>query len=374
MDEEGFRYPRVDMAGCSECGRCQHLCPMVTGDGTVLKHHAWVAGEISGQSSYPQVYAAWNKNELIRGESSSGGVFTLLAQGILQRGGVVVGAGFGPRLQLCHMAVDTADDLKLLRGSKYLQSDMVDIIGGIKSFLDRGREVLFSGTPCQVAGLNSSVGGAHELLLTCDLVCHGVPSDRLFRNYIQEQEAAHGAAALGISFRDKKSGWKRYSVTIKFANGAVYEKSSDEDGFMRLFLSDLSLRPSCYVCPFSTIPRQGDITLGDYWGVAAAHPGIDDDGGVTLVLLNSVQGLEAFETLADLMTVYPSDIRKGVAGNPCIIRPVSMSPGRRRFMQDLGDLSMAELCAQYLLPPSWGERGTARMKRFLSRARNLLYS
>jgi coenzyme F420-reducing hydrogenase beta subunit len=373
MDEDGFRYPLVDLEGCCNCGNCYHICPMVKDDGFVLQHPGSGVLDTFLESTYPMVLAAWNNDNHIRHDSSSGGVFTLLAQQVINSEGIVVGAGFDDNLQLRHRAVDTTDDLKILRGSKYIQSDMGDVLRRIDSYLKIGRKVLFSGTPCQVAGLKSIAGRSHDALITCDLVCHGVPSQKLFHSYIKELEVSQGARATGISFRDKKNGWKRYTVKIKFANGTVHEKPLDNDNFIRLFLSDLCLRPSCYYCPFSTLPRQGDITLADYWGVAAAHPGIDDDRGVSLVLVNSEKGAEAFQQITDAMTVYPSDLIRAISGNPCIIRPVIINPDRQRFMYDLDYYTTSELCKKYVKPPSQGRRSYFFTRRIMYRLKNLLY-
>jgi len=229
--------------------------------------------------------------------------------------------------------------------------------------------VLFTGTPCQVAGLKSFLKQTREGLLSCDIVCHGVPSEKLFRKYIEEREVQHGAKAQAVSFRSKIAGWKRYSVRIDFENGSVSETAMDQDSFMRLFLADLCLRPSCYSCPFAAVPRQGDITLADYWGVGSAHPGIDDDRGVSLILVTTEKGFARFQQLEDDMILHPSDLARAVACNPCVIRPVQLNPERRDFMQDIDRLTLPQLVKKYIRQPSWIRRRYSASRKMLSSAK-----
>jgi len=347
MDDEGFRYPHNE-DGCNLCGRCKRICPMVGCDGELRQHPGTI--DLSGvvSDSYPNVFAAWNNDSAIRKESSSGGVFTLLAEQTIASGGLVFGAAFDKELNLRHCTADTIAGLAALRGSKYIQSETGDVFVQVEAALNQGRKVLFAGTPCQVAGLTSFLGCKPQELLTCDLICHGVPSEKVFRKYITELEARNGAQAIAVYFRNKKFGWKRFSVKVNFSNGAVVENALDQDNYMRAFLSDLCLRPSCYCCPFSTIPRQGDITLADYWGVDAVHPKIDDDRGVSLILVNDDKGHTAFNSIAASLTIYPSTLSNAVAENPCAVRPVNMKPERTAFLSDADHLSISELVGKYM--------------------------
>lgn len=367
MDDEGFRYPQLDPVGCNSCAQCRQICPMSADNNTEIRQHPGpVNMDTLAQSEYPQVFAAWNKNDAVRKESSSGGVFSLLANQVIAVGGLVVGAGFTDDLQLRHILVDKIESLQILRGSKYLQSDLGDVIIHIKTALVEGRQVFFTGTPCQVAGLKSYLKCEYDGLMTCDLVCHGVPSEKLFRKYIKESEGQHGGKAVAVSFRSKKAGWKRFSVKIDFDNGCVSEIPLDQDSFMRLFLADLCLRPSCYHCPFATIPRQGDISLADYWGVAPAHPGIDDDRGVSLILVNTEKGADMFNRVEGDMIVHPSDLARAVACNPCVIRPVHLNHERQDFMFDVDRLTLDQLIKKYIRQPSWIRRRYSASRRLLS--------
>lgn len=347
MDDEGFRYPHAD-DGCNICGRCQKICPMMDSNGDVLQHLRTIELSDVASDTYPKAFAAWNNDSAIRKESSSGGVFSVLAEQTIAAGGLVFGAAFDKELNLRHWVADNNANLAALRGSKYIQSETGDVFLQVEAAVKQGRKVLFTGTPCQVAGLTSFLGCQPQGLLTCDLVCHGVPSEKVFRKYIKELEALRGAQVVAVSFRDKKFGWKQYSVKIDFSNGAVYEVTLDNDNFMRAFLSNLCLRPSCYCCPFATIPRQGDITLADYWGVSSAHPKIDDDRGVSLIMVNNDKGNTAFNSITASLTVYQSTLGKAIAGNPCAVRPVNMKPEREAFMGDADHLPLSELVKKYM--------------------------
>lgn len=368
LDEEGFRYPHADV-DCNFCGRCQKICPMMGSDGNVRQHPGIIELSDVVSNTYPKVFAAWNNDTAIRNKSSSGGVFTLLAEQTIAAGGLVFGAAFDKELNLRHCVVDTISDLAALRGSKYIQSETGDVFVHVKTALNQGRKVLFTGTPCQVAGLSSFIGFNPHGLLTCDLVCHGVPSEIIFRKYIRELEVINGAQAVSVSFRSKKLGWKLFSVKVDFSNGTVYEAALDRDSFMRAFLSNLCLRPSCYCCPFSNVPRQGDITLADYWGVAEAHPNIDDDRGVSLIFVNNNKGDTAFDCIAPSLTVYQSTLNKAIAGNSCAVRPVSMKPERTVFMGDADHLSISELVGKYLPLPFKPE---SFLRAIYNKMRNLL--
>lgn len=324
--------------------------------------------EPAAAGQQPLVFAAWNTNAAIRRESSSGGIFTLLAEQTIAKGGVVFGAAFDEQLNLRHIAVETAECLAALRSSKYLQSKTGSTFAQTKQLLAAGRDVLYTGTPCQIAGLKSFLGPGFATLLTCDVVCHGVSSERMFRKYIAALEKQHGAKATALCFRDKSSGWKNYSVRINFENGSTYRAPATEDPFMLAYLRNLCLRSGCYHCPFAAIPRQGDITLGDYWGLDLAHPELDDNRGTSLVLANTEKGKESLAALAGAIELHPSSLTQAARCNPSLTRPVGPSLQREEFMNDLDALPFAELRIKYLMParpPSLLRRVYWRVKRLL---------
>lgn len=279
-DKEGFLYPVVDSVKCIDCGLCEKVCPVLH----PLKNEA-----------EPLVYAAINNDESIRMQSSSGGIFTLLAESVIDRGGVVFGVCFDRDWNVVHDYTETKEGLAKFRGSKYVQSNLGNSFSLVKTFLNSGREVLFSGTPCQVAGLKNYLRKSYSNLLTVDLVCHGVPSPDVWRKYLQEticrvfgirnknNAVNPGDYITDISFRAKDIGWKKFSFKIKYKDGRTEMMPFYENPYMNTFLLDISLRPSCYSCPAKLHNVQSDMTLADFWGVNNINPFIDDDKGCGLI-------------------------------------------------------------------------------------------
>ena len=304
-DKQGFRYPFVNNSLCIDCGRCEKVCP-------IYKDHLVKTPIV--------VYAAKNKNEVIRRASSSGGIFSILAEQVITDGGVVFGAKFDENWEVVHDYTETIDGLAAFRGSKYLQSRIEDNYKKVKVFLQNGRKVLFSGTPCQIAGLKSFLQKDYDNLVCVDFVCHGVPSPKVWRKYNFEIAKKNERNLLsrfffsncrslvkGINFRDKSSGWKKFSLTFSFSEtSGKIEKNSliksvvfSQDAFMKAFLKNIILRPSCYGCRFKEGKSESDITLGDFWGIDQLKPEFDDDLGVSLVMINSPKGY-SFLPLSEL--------------------------------------------------------------------------
>ena len=303
-DDEGFLYPEVDLTQCVDCGRCEQVCPVIHQDDVRIP---------------TAVYAAKNRNEVIREESSSGGVFTLLAEQTIQQGGVVFGAGFNADWEVVHSYTETLEGLRKFRGSKYVQSVVGESFKQVVQFLKAERKVLFSGTPCQVAGLKKYLGKKmYSNLLTVDFVCHGVPSPKVFRLYLDEIIVRQGIVGKNtvlspllkkeliqdIQFRNKALGWKKYRFVLSLAgsaasakNSVLFSESLNENIFMRGFLKDLYLRPSCHACPSKRFKSGSDITIGDFWGIEHHYPAFDDDKGSSLVLIHSEEGMEYYTAI-----------------------------------------------------------------------------
>jgi coenzyme F420-reducing hydrogenase beta subunit len=263
-------------------------------------------------------YAAKNTNENVRNNSSSGGIFTSLAEYVIEQGGVVFGAAYDIDYEVCHISVETKEDLFKLRGSKYVQSRIGDIYRHVKSILNEGRLVLFSGTPCQIAALNRFLGKAYDNLIKVDVVCHGAPSPFVWKSYLKNLKSYAPDKEIGeISFRDKSTGWADYSFLVKSDNEEIiFQERHNINLYMRLFLHNLSIRPSCFSCPTKNGQSDSDITLGDYWGIEKIHPDFKDQSGVSVVLINSRKGEDIFNSIdtIKLKSKY-SDI---VKNNPCI--------------------------------------------------------
>lgn len=280
-DNEGFVYPHIDTSACIDCGLCEKLCPFIN----------------QKEERYPRrVLAVINNDEDARRESSSGGMFTLIAEQIIRDGGIVFGARFDEQWQVVFDYVETLEGLAALRGSKYVQARIYSSYTQCESFLKTGRKVLFTGSPCQIAGLNHYLHRSYENLLTCDFVCHGVPSPKVWRIYLDEVVAAGRKAINDIKFRNKDNGWKRFNFVISCDDDSLSLSSfHGRNHYMRAFLSDLILRPSCYSCKAKQGRSGSDITIADFWGIQYHHPEMDDDKGTSLVFINTPKGYDAID-------------------------------------------------------------------------------
>lgn len=288
-DDEGFLYPKINTNICVGCDSCRHVCPALKKNGVV-------------EDPFHISYAANCCDEKTRENSSSGGIFTLLADEVLLRDGIVFGAAFSNDYRAVeHIAISRSEDLDKLRGSKYVQSILGNTYQQVKGFLDDGRSVMFSGTPCQVEGLKSYLGKEYDHLLCVDLICHGVPSPKVWKTYLAFREQCADSSVDKVSFRNKVHGWKNYSVAFEFANKTQYRVCFSEDLFMKTFLSNICLRPSCGQCWAKGINRKSDITLADFWGVENVVPKMYDDKGTSLVLIHSKKGFQWFESINSKM-------------------------------------------------------------------------
>ncbi|WP_138205963.1 Coenzyme F420 hydrogenase/dehydrogenase, beta subunit C-terminal domain [Haloimpatiens lingqiaonensis] len=319
-DKEGFLYPEVDSTKCINCSLCENVCPIVNNKERVNETVS---------------YACINKNETIRFESSSGGVFSLLAESIINSGGTVFGAAFDHEFKLKHSYTDKIEDLAKFRGSKYLQSKIGDTYKQAKEFLDKGITVLFSGTPCQISGLVSYLRKEYDNLICLDIICHGVPSPKVFKMYRSELEKKYGENTKRISFRDKHYGWKLFSVSLLFNNNIEYRENLTQDIYMKGFLHNLYLRPSCYDCKSKTLNRLSDITIADFWGIENIAAELDDDKGTSLVLINSDKGKVIFEELQNKMVVKQVECEEAIKYNSAAIKSVPINTNRDRFFKEL---------------------------------------
>lgn len=331
-DSEGFLYPEADAQRCADCGLCEDVCPMLH---KPLQHDVLA------------VYGAKNKNDEVRYTSSSGGMFTLFAEEVLRQGGVVVGAALDDSLIVRHILVDNAADLYKLRGSKYVQSEISMIYSEVRQALRAGRRVLFSGTPCQVAGLKGYLLKPFANLLTVDVVCHGVPSPKVYQKHLQELQAEAGEPVVQVRFRDKAKGWKR-GETLFFTRHQQFGDSKRRERYMRLFLNNVSIRPSCGDCAFNNKRSLADITIADYWGVNKQFPDFDDDKGVTLVLVNSSAGADILAKIHDQADFITTDFAKGAEYNQAVSRSLPLHPQRCFFFSNLERYTLQELVEKCL--------------------------
>lgn len=296
LNKEGFIIPEVDKEKCVECGICQNHCPVINKPKQT-------------DFNLPRVFGSWTNDDEIRLKSSSGGVFTAIADFIIKQGGVVFGAAFNESFNAVeHIGVQDAAGLKKLRGSKYIQSNTSGAYKKAVELAKNGRKVLFSGTPCQIASLRTFLKDDEiaEKIITCEVVCHGVPSQSVFQNYLNCLEQKYKSKTASYNFRDKRLGWDnyKYGIEIVFSNKKRYFKSNKKEPFMRGYLKNIFLRKSCYNCEFSSLPRAADITLGDFWGIGESgckSVGKQDlKKGVSAVLLNTEKGLDLFRMVNNL--------------------------------------------------------------------------
>ena len=312
-DKEGFLRPQVDLSKCVHCGRCTAACPILhPREGRAL----------------PAVFAAWNRSEEIRRDSTSGGVFTALAEYVLESGGVVFGAAFDGRCHLRHVACFRKEELWRLRGAKYVQSDLGDTFREVKKWL-KTRPVLFSGTPCQVDGLYRYLGERPENLTTCDLVCHGVPSPGVWEDMAKSLQEHKHRELQTVRFRNKVSGWKDSHFTAVFSDGTVDSAPLFRTEYGRAFGRALFLRSSCHHCPYASMTRPGDLTLGDFWGLAPDELPDEQLRGVSLLLVNTPHGSYIFDQLPLAKRPFPAE--RAIAGNPRLASPIPPSPQRTAF-------------------------------------------
>ena len=331
-DDEGFLVPTIDNARCIGCGKCEAACKRVV--------------ETKLNSRPKNAIAAWSKDSMIRGSSSSGGIFSVLAKQILKNGGVVNGVSFDREFSLVHRIIYSADDLWRIRGSRYVQSDTRNVYSEIKQLLDSGRNVLFTSTPCQVAGLKGYLGREYTNLVTCDFICHGVPSPRYFQNYIRSRTLeAERDDVIDYVFRNLK-GWG-WSPSLVFADGASIKYSAYSDQYMLTFLAGMDYRESCYRCSFARPERCSDITIGDFWSVKDYSLLTSKyEKGCSLVLINTAKGESLFNEVAQNCVTRKYALFT-TAANAQLWHASKRPDERDMFYHDVNKLAPAEFVNKY---------------------------
>ncbi len=317
-DENGFNYPVIDSTVCISCGYCVRTCPVLKND--------------SKREKSVEAYAAYSLNESSRYNSSSGGIFSEIAKNVLDKGGAVYGAAYDEYFNVYHCTVENILDLEKLQGSKYAESRLGNVFSGIKNRLDSGQAVLFSGVPCQVAGLKAFLGKDYTELVCIDIVCHSVPSPMVWKRYVEyrAKNDNEGRLPITINLRDKSSGWSRYSYSNVFLYSSENKHSDDSSHseYMRLFTKNMISRLSCGDCKFKGYSRSSDITLGDFWGIWDIDPEMDDKRGTSVVLIQSEKGRKIWEAIKKHINCKPVPTEYTSQQNPAII--VSSKPAIER--------------------------------------------
>lgn len=341
-DQEGFLSPVVDEAACIGCGLCVQRCP---------QNKDFVR---TGALNEPMVYAAKLKDSDVLMKSSSGGMFSAFANYVLANGGVVYGAVFDDNMAVKHASATTLQELAAMRGSKYVQSDTGHTYAKAKAQLEAGKTVLYTGCPCQIAGLRSYLGKSYDNLITADLICHGVPSPKLFKKYIDWLGKKYKGKVVSYEFRNKgKHGWGGYGLRLEVSapNRRVVKALNPLlDPYMCGF-SNSTFRHSCYSCKYTTSNRVGDITIADYWGVRKFHPEFDSTSGVSLLLISTRLGVKAFEQVANQVSVLPSTIKNASYENIHLYKSTPKPPIRDVIYTKLDTLPFDAYAKEYLSPP-----------------------
>ena len=357
QDEEGFYYPVINHKLCINCHKCQRVCPEKN----------------SRNNSEPiSLYAVKSKDDTIRMKSSSGGSFTILAEWVEQHKGVIYGAAYDVQFQVKHYRAEKRSEWEKFRISKYVQSNLGETFEQIKADLIDERLVLFTGTPCQVNGLKTFLQGIDtSRLITCDIICHGTPSPKVWEDYLGYIRKKYRVSIKSINFRDKhKLGWHNSNLSIWGANGTLLLSESKKDNiFFQLFFRDLILKPACYECAYSNFFRPGDITLGDYWGVEKYYPDFDDDKGTSLLMCNTESGKKLWEEIKNQVKYIR--ILEDECLQPNLQKP-SMRPDNRdqfwKIYQKYGIKKIGQDMG--LLPLSYVERVCRKANGILTKLKN----
>lgn len=314
-DREGIQYPKTDKDACIECGKCRRVCPLKCEE------------KFMHENFYLGVQA---KAESIRYSSSSGGIFPVLARYVLRRKGIVYGAGYSENMSVTHRGVEDECQLEQIKKTKYVQSDLKGIYSDIEKNLRNDRWVLFSGTPCQAHALQLFLNKLYEKLIVVDLVCYGVPSSGIWKEYVKFLEHRHKGKMTDFSFRDKRNADNGHMCSYKI-DGREYVDSVYRDVYCRMYFRNYILRPSCYHCPFCTVDRNTDFTVGDFWGIENVMPEFDDGMGTSLVIGHSEQAKKIWNEIKEETKWF--ECKKADLMQPRLMEPVRLTKERKRFMR-----------------------------------------
>lgn len=346
-DKYGYLYPVIDERQCIECGTCIKVCPLNN----------------TGKTCIPQMSWAYiNPNEECRMKSASSGAFEALCKAFLQ-GEVnysIYGCELDDKLQAKHCLIHDIKQIDRMRKSKYIQSYIDNEYASVLSELKAGKKVVFSGTPCQIGGLKNYLKIDFENLLTIDLVCHGVPSQKIFSRYIQYLQKRYHETVKSYTFRNKRKmeqRWSNHGICVEFINGKILELEEEEDLYMYGFLNGVFNRESCYECKFAGLNRISDITIGDYWGIEKVYPDLTESktNGTSLIIGNNEKGLGVIRTL-DKSALYSTEIDDAVRENEQLKHPQKQSARRDIFLKEFSQNKKFDTCMKRAFPEKYGFR------------------
>lgn len=333
VEKDGFLYPNVNENTCVYCGVCVKLCP--------------VNSEKLTESNCIEAFAVKHKDSNVIFNSSSGGIFTALSDKILENNGYIIGADFDDDMNLVHTTTSTTEGRDRMRGSKYIQSNTVGIYKAIRDLLNEDKPILFTGTPCQAAAVRKAFPNKDNLYIV-DIICHGVPSPEVWKKYVEFIEKKYKKKLTFFSFRNKSlSGWRKYSAKLTFDDKTEILHNDYTGSFIELFRYDVCLRPSCTECNFTSMNRQGDITIGDFWGIENTIPEISDNKGISAVMINTEKGKRLFEQIKDKINVYPTTQKDIAKKQPNLSVSSSYSNKASSFKQDLNNMPFEKILKKY---------------------------
>ncbi len=332
-DDEGFKYPEIKEELCVECGKCKSVCQIHS-----LKKQ---------ENIQAKFYAAQNKDDNVRAKSTSGGMFSIFAEQIVNEGGTVYGVAYSDDFQVVHKRSESKKGYEQFRGSKYAQSDLSGCFTMVKEDLNRGRKVLFSGTPCQIAGLNTFLYNAkgRENLLLCEIICHGTPSPMIWKEHLAFLEKERHSKVVKYVNRSKVAGWHGHNEHVYFENGKSEYTTKLSNLYKDLFYAHLTIRPCCYSCKYTDFPRIADITIADFWGIENFHPDFDDNKGTSLLTINTEQGMLYYDKLKENISCIESNWDEAFYDNHK--RPAKMNVNREEFWKDYKKYGYAYVAKKY---------------------------
>ena len=355
-DPEGFWYPEVDPCKCIECGLCEKVCPVLN-----------VKELKKNDLAEPVCYAAEHRNLEVIFDSTSGGVFSAMAEILYRSGGYVGGAVFNEDFSVSHYISADKGDLPRLRSSKYLQSSLEGFYARVGALVKAGEQVLVCGTPCQMAALRAFLGKDYDNLLIADFICRGINSPKVWQKYLKSFEERYGSPVVYAKAKSKEYGWRNLTQKVILADGRHLYETLEQSNFTKGYLrTNVYCRPSCYDCKFKGFPRIADITLADFWGIEKVDRSMEKNLGTSLVLLNSQKGVRFFERFKARLHCFPVAFDSILAGNPALTRPLDPPRvDRDQFFRDLDAMSFTQLADKYIDTPPSGTK--YRLKMFLKR-------
>ena len=346
-DKEGFLYPNVSVEKCVNCGMCLNICPSVTK---------------LPLNSGDKAYACYARNCEERLSSSSGGFFSVLARKFLNEEGIIFGASFNEKMEVEHLGISKTEELHKLKGTKYVQSKIGTNYKDVKRELLKGKKVLFSGTPCQVAGLEAFLGEKYDNLLSIDLICHGVPSPSVWKRYLNERFGEDNVNAM--QFRNKREGISNVKLDYMLKSGEIVQESYNESPYIKGFIENFYTRPSCFRCNFKGIKRYSDITIGDFWSAKEFHPEIDDSYGVSGIIVHTAKGERWLETVKDQLILYDAQASEIAVWNECLLESVKENPYRQLFFEKWTQFTIEDMISELARKKTKVKDGNDKKKKF----------